>query len=210
MAHPSSGIVTELADMRSRAADLAETLWAAHDAHELIEVVAELEAVKATLDAVELFVVRELEATGGARTAGWASTQDFLTHASGVHKGSGPATVRLAAATAEPGLAPIAEAMRDGWLSTAQAQVIERAVDPTSRQPPLRARGVQVLLAEGKRLDATELKKVAARLVSVVDPDGDERPAATDRGPLPRPHLCRPGVPTQWPPGPTRPWHPDA
>ena len=40
--------------------------------------------------------------------------------------------------------------MRDGWLSTAKAQVIERAVDALPGNPDLRARGVQVLLAEAK------------------------------------------------------------
>ena len=41
--------------------------------------------------------------------------------------------------------------------------------------PALRARGVQVLLADAKKLDATELKKVSLHLVAVVDPTGDER-----------------------------------
>ena len=36
--------------------------------------------------------------------------------------------------------------MRDGWLSTAKAQVIERAIDALPSDPDLRARGVQVLL----------------------------------------------------------------
>jgi hypothetical protein len=34
---------------------------------------------------------------------------------------------------------------------------------------------VQVLLADAKKLDASELRKVALHLVTVVDPDGDER-----------------------------------
>ena len=76
---------------------------------------------------------------------------------------------------AEPALAPVAEAMGDGWLSTTKAHVIERAVDRLPGNPDLRARGVQVLLADAKRLDASELRKVALHLVTVVDPDGDER-----------------------------------
>ncbi len=76
---------------------------------------------------------------------------------------------------AEPALTPVAEAMGDGWLSTTKAHVIERAVDRLPGDPDLRARGVQVLLADAKRLDASELRKVALHLVTVVDPDGDER-----------------------------------
>ena len=61
-----------------------------------MDTVAEIEALKSTLDAVELGVVRELDATNAVKTAGWASTQDFVTAVAGGHKGTGPATVRLA------------------------------------------------------------------------------------------------------------------
>ena len=53
--------------------------------------------------------------------------------------------------------------------------MIERAVDRLPGDPDLRARGVQVLLADAKSLDASELRKVALHLVTVVDPDGAER-----------------------------------
>jgi hypothetical protein len=175
MSHHSSSLVSELAGVRARVAEMADTLWAAHDGAELIDVIAEVEALKSTLDAVELGVVRELEATGAVKAAGWASTQDFLTHVTGGHKGTGPVTVRLATAVTEPGLAPVAEAMRDGWLSTPKAHVIERAIDRLPSDPDLRTRGVQVLLADAKALDASELKKIALHLVTVVDPDGAER-----------------------------------
>ena len=169
------GVPAELRRMREQVREWCDSLWAAHARDELMDVVAEVEAFKSTLDAVSLGVVRELEATGAVKDAGWASTQDFLTHTCGGHKGTGPAMVRLARATTEPGLAPVAEALCDGWLSTAQAHVIERAVDRLPSSPDLRARGVQVLLADAKALDASELKKAALHLVSVVDPDGEER-----------------------------------
>ena len=54
MSHPSSSVVAELADMRGRTRELAETLWAAREGDELMEVVAEVEALKSTLDALEL------------------------------------------------------------------------------------------------------------------------------------------------------------
>ena len=168
-------VVVELGDMRGRAVEMTETLWAARDRGELMEVVAAVEALKSTLDALALGVVRELDASGAVKAAGWASAQDFLTSTIGGHKGSGPATVRLAAAVTEPGLTPIADALRDGWLSTPKAHVIAQAVDRLPGDPDMRARGVQVLLADAKSLDASELRKAALHLVTVVDPDGDER-----------------------------------
>ena len=69
MSHPCS-TVAELAEMRVRVADLADTLWAARDGGELMEVVAEVEGLKSALDAFELGVVRELEATGAVKATG--------------------------------------------------------------------------------------------------------------------------------------------
>ena len=65
--------------------------------------------------------------------------------------------------------------MADGWLSTAKAHVIHRAVENLPGNPETRRAGVQALLAEAKALDATELRKVGNRLASIVDPDGEDR-----------------------------------
>jgi hypothetical protein len=169
------GVPGALAAIRGQVGELAETLWAARDRAELMDTVTEIEALKSALDALELGVVRDLEATRAVQAAGWASTQDFLTAIAGGHKGTGPATVRLAVAIDQPLLAPVAAALSDGWLSTAKAQVISRAVDTLPGDPDLRTRAVQVLLAEAKALDATELTKLTRRLLTVVDPDGDQR-----------------------------------
>ncbi len=173
--HRDRGVPAALAQMRGEVRGLAETLWAARDRAELMDTVAEIEAVKSTLDALQLGVVRELEATSAVKAVGWASTQDFLTAIAGGHKGTGPATVRLAAAVDRPLMAPVAEALGDGWLSTAKAQVIERALDALPGDPDLRTRGVQFLLTEAKALDATELRKLTRRLLTVLDPDGEDR-----------------------------------
>ena len=139
-----------------------------------MDTVAEIEALKSTLDAVELGVVRELDATNAVKTTGWASTQDFVTTVAGGHKGTGPATVRLAAAVAT-GDGTRRRGAADGWLSTAKAQVIERAVDTLPGDPDLRARGVQALLAEAKALDATELQEAHPPPAHRGDPDGEDR-----------------------------------
>ncbi|MBW8750298.1 MAG: hypothetical protein JF565_02600, partial [Propionibacteriales bacterium] len=120
-----AGVLERLAALRSEVAELRHTLWAARERAELMDVVAEVEALKSTLDALQLEVVHELEATNAVKPLGWASTQDFVTSVAGGHHGHGPAIVRLANHTSEPLFAPLAEAMADGWLSTTKAQVIE-------------------------------------------------------------------------------------
>jgi hypothetical protein len=169
------GVPAELARIRTHVAGLTDTLWAAHSPGELMDTVTEIEALKSTLESLELGVVRELDATNAVKTAGWASTQDFVTTVAGGHRGTGPATVRLATAVDRPLLAPVGEALRDGWLSTMKAQVIERAIDALPGNPEVRERGVQVLLGEAKALDATDLKKLTRRLLTLVDPEGDDR-----------------------------------
>lgn len=164
-----------LSGMRREVAGLTETLWAARERGELMETVRQIEALKSTLDAVELGVLRELDATGAVKGVGWASTQDFLTAVAGGHKGTGPATLRLARAVDQPSLAPVAEALAEGWLSTAKAQVIESAVAALPISPEVRERGVQFLLIEAKALDASELKKLTRHLLAVVDPTGEDR-----------------------------------
>lgn len=169
-----------LRGMRQQLAALGETLWAARAGDEIVDTTVEIEAIKSQLDALELDLVRELEARREPQRLGWASTQDFLTAVSGGHKGHGPAMLRLADKTSDPVMAPIAEAMVDGWLSTIKAQIITGAVDELPGDLALRGRAVQALLDEAKRVDATDLRKAARHLLEVVDPDGAERKAEKD------------------------------
>jgi hypothetical protein len=166
-----------LAGLRAEVGELARTLWAARDRHELMGTVVEVESLKSALDALQLHVVRELEQTDAVKPVGWASTQDFVTAVAGGYHGQGRATVRLAQSTSEPLYAPLSEAMADGWLSTAKALVIEHAVEGLPGDPDLRRRGLSTLLEDAKRLNATELKKVGRHLLRVVDPDGEDRAA---------------------------------
>jgi hypothetical protein len=169
------GVPAVLARVRDEVRELADTLWAARNGDELMDIVAEAEALKSAVDAVVLGAVRELDVTNAPKKFGWASTQDFVTSIAGGTKHTGPALVRLANAVDQPSMASVGEALRDGWLSTTKAHVIERAVDALPGSAGLRAKGVQSLLGEAKALDATELKKVANRLLSIIDPSGDER-----------------------------------
>ena len=77
---PGAGDVpAELAQIRGVVRGLTDTLWAARTTNELMDTITEIEALKSTLDGLELGVVRELDATNAVKTTGWASTQDFLT-----------------------------------------------------------------------------------------------------------------------------------
>ncbi len=188
----AGGLACELAAVRRQLRDRTVTLWAARPRAELMDAVVEVEALKSTLDALELAMVRELDATRAVQAAGWASTQDYVTSVAGGHKGTGPAAVRLAKAVEAPELTPVEDALADGWLSTAKAQVIERATDALPGDRALRARGVQVLLSEARALDATELRKLGRRLLALVDPEGEDRLAERELDRLERAaHLGR-------------------
>ena len=95
--HTAPGAASALEAIRSEVRALSETLWAARPARELTDTVVAIESLKSTLDALELVVVAELEATNGVKPEGWASTRDFLTAVTGGHLGTGPQLVRLAA-----------------------------------------------------------------------------------------------------------------
>jgi len=170
---PSYGLPAELEAVHRRVVELGETLVAARTGDELAETVAVIEELKASLDALELKVVAQLEATGALRALGWASTKDFCTAVSGGHRGSGSALVHLAEDLQTARFARVAAALRDGWLSTAKAVVITRAVNhlPSTADHD---KGVQVLLDEATRLDASDLRRVGRHLLRVIDPDGED------------------------------------
>ena len=170
----STGIPADLERLRRRVVELSDTLWAAHPASELAATVTAIESLKSSLDELELSVVAELESTGGVKPLGWASTRDFCTAVAGGRRGAGPAMVHLAEDLREELFTPVADAMRDGWLSTAKAHVITRAVRVLPSTTDHR-RAVAVLLDHAKRLDAGELQRAGRHLLTVIDPDGEDR-----------------------------------
>jgi hypothetical protein len=178
---PQTGAVRVLGEAHRVLLELDDVFWAARDNGEKMDAVVAIEELRSVLDSIELDVVRDLEASRGPEKLGWVSTRDFVTAAAGEHKGAGPAMVRLAQALDQPVLAPVAQAQRDGWLSTAKAHVIARAIDRLPSSPEVRGAGVQTLLDEAKKLDATDLGKAARHLVEVVDPEGTERREERER-----------------------------
>ena len=83
----ADGVPAALRHLSEEVRELIGTLWAARASDELMGALAEAEALKSTVDALVLGVVRELEATNAVKGAGWASTQDFVTSVAGGHKG---------------------------------------------------------------------------------------------------------------------------
>ncbi|MGA9748168.1 MAG: hypothetical protein WBQ50_12000, partial [Nocardioides sp.] len=75
---------------------MAETLWAAARPEDLLDVTVELERLRSLLAAVEAQVAVEVEATEAAKTQGWVSPGDYLTHTAGGRHGHGSRLLRTA------------------------------------------------------------------------------------------------------------------
>ena len=97
---------TVLGVLRETVGDLADALWAARAPEELLETLRQIERLRSALDAVQLQVVAELDATDGVKVEGWGSTQDFLTAVTGGRKGAGKTTVPW-----------LRRSLRTGWRS---------------------------------------------------------------------------------------------
>jgi len=162
--------------LRADLVGLTQTLWAAQSGTVLLDTVAALERLRSTLDAVVMPVVAEVDATDAAKAEGWSSSKDFLTAVTGGHRGGGAGLVRLARELTGPRGATLAD-LAGGRISRVQAEVVTRAVDQLPGDPVLRGRGEAVMLEHARVLDATALTRAGRHLVSVVDPDGDERAA---------------------------------
>ncbi len=150
-------------------------MWAARPGPELIATVESVARLRAQLDGLELALAAELEGGEAGRQAlkddGWASARDFLTHAAGGRRRSGPATARLARQVR--GLPAVAEALADGWLSRTKAHVVADAVERLPQEVSLRERGLALMLDEATRLCAEDLEAVGRSLVETLDPSGD-------------------------------------
>ena len=149
---------------------LAGVAWRDVPDEELVATMVELERVQALLDHARLEVARLLDETDAAAPYGWASAKDFLTAVAGGRKGAGSGLVRLAARLED--LPATREAMAQGALSRAKAEVIARNVARLPRVPELRAAAEKSLLAAARDLDATDLDHAFGGIVADLDPDG--------------------------------------
>jgi hypothetical protein len=150
------------------------TLWAATPPAELLATMRSLERLRSILDAVQLQVVHEVDATSAARHEGWASTRDYLTAVTGGTKGTGRRLVTLARALASD-RTTTATALGAGRLSRSQAEVIVSVVDQLPVDARLRAAAEQLLVEDARDHDASELARRGRYVVERLDPDGAER-----------------------------------
>jgi hypothetical protein len=133
-----------------------------------------LEKLRSTLDALQLRVLSEIDATGAARAEGWSTTKDFYTAVSGGRAGSGRSMLALAKAISTD-RASTGTALANGAISKTQAQVIVTAVDRLPVTPGLRDAAERVLLEDAATRDATDLARVGRYVLERLDPDGSER-----------------------------------
>jgi hypothetical protein len=154
--------------------DLADTLWAARSPGELLATVAAAERLRSVLDAMELRVVAEIDATHAAVTEDWASTKDYLTAVTGGRTGEGRRLLALAKALTSDRTAT-ATALAAGDLSRSQAEVIVTTVDRLPVNPALRAAAETLLIDQARTRNASDLTKLGAHLLERLDPEGTER-----------------------------------
>ncbi len=171
-----------LASAREQVASLTETLWAAARPEVLLDVTVELERLRSLVAAVEAQVAVEVEAAEAAKTAGWVSPGDYLTHTAGGRHGHGSRLLRTARPLCGDRAATLV-ALQAGEVSPEQAEVIVAVIDRLPGQPALRDEAERMLLDQAASLNASELRKAGEHLLEVLDPDGTARAdeAALDR-----------------------------
>jgi hypothetical protein len=141
----------------------------------LVEGLAAVQMLKGAVAALETQLLAEADLRDLARKQlHWGSTTDWYTHLAGLTRREGRRAVVHAQQLVSE-LPDTLEALRGGETSPTQAAVICHAIDTLPSSPTLRARGEEVLLAESRRLNATELARTARHLAEVVDPDRSER-----------------------------------
>jgi hypothetical protein len=173
--HHTDGPAARLSAVRAEVADLAETFWPAQPDEAVVDVVDQVQRARAALAAVEAHAVAEAEARDLARRRlHFGSTGDWLTHVGGLRRGEGKHLVRRAVALTGP-LTRTREAMVAGTVSPEQADVIVRAVSDLPGAAHVRRRAEQTLVRYAGRFDATDLARTGRHLLSVIDPDGEDR-----------------------------------
>jgi hypothetical protein len=156
-------------------APLHERLWAAVEDDDLIEGVAAVERLAASMAAARVRMLAELEARQVARRQlAWTSTHEWYAHLAGTTIGAARKTVKHAVAMTTDRAKTLA-ALEAGEVSLDQAGLVCDTVADLPHSGDLRARGEQTLLDDAGRLNATELRRAARHLAHVVDPDRTDR-----------------------------------
>jgi hypothetical protein len=165
---------------------LLDTETAVLSGVQLTTLLAEVEAQRRRLDAVDQLLLAEIDRQGLAGEYGRGTTANLLTHL--VHVSPGEAQARVARArdlgprralTGEP-LQPIlpatAEAVRAGEISSGHVSVIADCLDAIPAKISHEVSGpAEAFLVEAARNEHPgQLRKTAAMLLARIDPDGIE------------------------------------
>ena len=134
------------------------------------------------LESLKLGVVADADAASVADDTGLADTSSWLARRTRTDSAQAVRDTRLATAlaTTESGRPrPCADALADGVLSPAHAQIIVRATEqlPTGLSPTAVAAVEQDLVEKAARLAPDQLRRVARRALAAIEPDQ----AAVDR-----------------------------
>jgi hypothetical protein len=165
------GALRATAEAVAGAAGLPDVGWEDLAGLDALEAAVQLGRLKAMVDGALVAIAERLEETGAPETVGWATAKDFLTHVTGGRKGAGAGLVRVANHTAD--LPAVRTALTAGGISLAQAGVIGGRVATLPRDPGLRERSADALLAlvEDHAYDATDLDRCFPSVVKALDTD---------------------------------------
>jgi hypothetical protein len=163
-----------VAAARETVVGLADTLWAGTGPDDLLAVAEELQALRSAVAAVEARVAVEVEATEAAKTAGWVSPGDYLTHVAGARHGHGSRVLRTARSLCGDRTTTLL-ALQAGDVSPEHAEVIVGVIDRLPTSLVLRDEAERMLLDQAASLNASELRKAGDHLLEVLDPDGTAR-----------------------------------
>jgi hypothetical protein len=160
-----------LGGMRVQMQDMLNVLWAARPPLELLDVAAQIEKLRSTLDAVSLTVFRQIDVADAQVGEGWSTTKQYIEAVSGEFQGYGSSTIKLAEAL-ENDFARVAEELAKALISRTQAEVIVRAVKKLPVKKAVRDQAIEVLLELAHQLPTSELKQAGKHLRAVLDPKG--------------------------------------
>jgi hypothetical protein len=147
--------------------------WAGRPPQVQLAMLRSLERLRSVLDLVQLHVVAGIDASGAARTDGWATTKDLVTAVTGGPRSEGRRAVALARALTTDRI-ETARRLGAGWVSRAQAEVVVAAVDRLPVRPGLRDAAEALLLDEASTRNATELAALGRHVLERLDPDGTD------------------------------------
>jgi hypothetical protein len=174
----TTALATEAGQALEAARALAGRPWDEVAGADAVAAVEAITRARSLLDAALLRGVTRLEETGAGHDLGWASTNDFLTHLTGGHRGTGGGLVRAARQVRD--LPAVQTALETGRITLPQARAIAgqvhtlpRTPEPPDGTPSFRTAvaGTMLDLVAAHGHDATALQQAFADVVRTHDPD---------------------------------------